>query len=193
MIRKLFIGLLVSSLLFASCTEKEKDQEQDRDKSFSWIVSNDELKEQILEYFQTVDTGDNFQNNVLYLGVSMKDSSCLNYSITYITSASFFVGGYTHMIIDIEGHPVCVYFNCEDPFFPSFKLSNESIIKLMKTYYPEEYRYFKMKVKDLGNDPNLNEDNFQLNTVFPPPTTWAPEIWELTFKDGKMIDKRVER
>jgi hypothetical protein len=96
------------------------------------------------------------------------------------------------MMIYIEGHPVCVSFNCEDPFFPSFKLSNESIIKLMKTYYPEEYRYFKKKVQYLENEPNLNEDNFQLNTVFPPPSTWAPESWELTFKDGEMIDKKIK-
>ncbi|WP_291860867.1 hypothetical protein [Marinilabilia sp.] len=193
MVRKLFILLFVLSIVVISCNEEGKNTVQIGDKSYLWSLNNGELKEQILDYFQTVDTGDNYQNNVLFLGVSKDDSSCVNYKIRYIPSASFFVSGYTHMIIDIEGNPICVYFNCEDPFFPSFKLSNESIIKLMKLYYPEDYRYFKKKVEDFENEPNLNEDNFQLNTVFPPPSTWAPESWELTFQDGKMIDKKIKR
>lgn len=74
-----------------------------------------------------------------------------------------------------------------------FMLSDESLIKFMKNYFPEDYQYYKSAIQDFKRDTSYYENEFQFRDALPVPSTWAPESWELTFKDGKMIDKKIER
>jgi len=193
MVKKMLVYLLITSLCFLfSCMKQEGQKKINQEEScYTWKLTNDELKEQILEYFSTVDTG-HVQNNVLFLGI--KDSLYYTkYSLTYITHASNFEYGHVHMIIQVNEHPVCVYFNRIDPYRSDFKLNHVSIVKLMKSYFPEDYKYYKDVMKDLERDSTYYGENIHPMNYYPVPSTWAPESWELTFKDGKMIDKKIER
>jgi len=193
MVKKMLVYLLIASACFLfSCMEQEGQKKINQEEScYTWKLTNDELKEQILEYFNTVDTG-HVQNNVLFLGI--KDSlSYTKYSMSYITTVSTLEFVHVHMIFELEGYAVCVSFERSNPSLFDFKLSRESIVKLMKCYFPEDYKYYKDVMKDLERDSTYYGENIHPMNYYPVPSTWGPESWILTFKDGKMIDKKIER
>ncbi|WP_029164168.1 hypothetical protein [Anaerophaga thermohalophila] len=117
----------------------------------------------------------------------------VNYNLVYAGEISVILIGQVHIITEIEGKKVCISFGREDPFMNDFKLSDESLIKFMKNNFPEDYQYYKSAIQHYKRDTSYYKNKFQLRDALPVPSTWAPESWELTFKDGKMIAKKIER
>ncbi len=191
MVKKILVYLGVFAACFSfSCKNQEEKQIKVRDSCYNWTLTIEELKEQILEYFNTVDTG-HVQNSVLFLRV--KDSPpFVKYGMSYITSISAFEDRDIHMIIDVDGHLVCVYFDRVRSSLLDFKLTKESIVKIMKRHFPNDYAYYLDVLNNLKRDSSYYGGNMHPMNFYPLPSTWAPETWTLTFKDGKMIDKKIK-
>ena len=192
MVKKFFsVSLILVFSIFYSCKFNGNKEKVKQPVCYSWVIKNKVLKEQIKEYFNTVDSS-NFPGNVLWIKV-IDNPPFVKYNLVYAGEISVILIGQVHIITEVGDKKVCISFGRKDPFLNDFKLSDESLIKFMKNNFPEDYQYYKSAIQEFKRDSNYYENEFQFRDALPVPSTWVPEKWELTFKDGKMIDKKIER
>jgi hypothetical protein len=191
MVIKLFwiSSILLLFSLFSCNTPKDNEKDKDLN-CYSWEIKNKELRDQIVQYFNTVDAS-NDPGDVLFIRV-LDEPPNVKYFLYYANGISVVRIGQVHIITEVEGKKVCISFERKDPSLNDFKLSDESLIKFMKNNFPEDYQYYKSAIQDFKRDSSFYKNEFQFRDALPVPSTWAPESWELTFKNGEMIDKKIK-
>ena len=90
------------------------------------------------------------------------------------------------MIVELDDKMIGVSFEGIN----DFNLSRESYIAIMKEKYPSAFGYYQRMRELIEKDTTYSYSD---DDLFPPPNTGGYESWILTFKDGKMIDKKIER
>lgn len=141
-----------------------------RDESMiNWEINNKTLKEQILAYIDSVETPNIADKVIMVTYKSVEDTS-------------IYTLGYCINISTLQYFPSCLFFEINGNFgflsienYLDFSLADESLIKIMKSYFPDQYDYYK-KYGD-----------------FPPPITAREILWKLTFKDNQLIKKEILR
>jgi hypothetical protein len=135
-------------------------------------VTNEILVQEIIKYVSEVNTPSTEQK-FPYITISILKSDTVEYLINYFISPDIF-------ILD----PIAFFFKMDDSYVPVvikgamfknnffFKLKESDILELSKIYFPEDYEYY---IK---------------NKEFPIPPTARDVVWILTFKNGKLVEKR---
>ena len=182
------IGIIIFALF--SCnfeTDSKLDQSNStstKSSNLTWKIRNTQLIEQIELYYELVGNENNDEN---VLRVYCKNEGDI--SKYYL---NFFLGFYSfyhtpiHLIVELDEKMIGVSF----AGLNDFNLSKESYIGIMKEKFPSAYTYYQKMKKLAKTDTTYS---YSEKDLFPPPNTGGYETWILTFKDGKMIDKKIER
>ena len=135
----------------------------------NWEINNNALKEQILAYIDSVETPNIAEKIIMVTYKTVEDTS-------------IYTLGYCINISTLQYFPPCLFFEINGNFgflsienYFDFSLADESFIKIMKSYFPNQYDYYK-KYGD-----------------YPPPITAREILWKLTFKDNQLIKKEILR
>ncbi len=189
MVKYVCICLLLFSLFSnISCNIQEKKSMKSKDGCFTYSVRNMVLKEQIIKYFNTVEPLDG-QHKVLLIRVTDEDPFVI-YGLRYATGIQSLNYGQVHTVTEVQGNTVCVSYNRVDRRVNDFHLSDESMLKIMKSKFPDDYAHFQHKMRVKKNDTVLRKE-FSQENAYPVPVTGGTELWVLKFKDGKLIEKEI--
>jgi hypothetical protein len=186
MVKNKFIVIIVF-LSFLGCSfesgSKVDPFNPEKRLDLSWEINSPQLIEQINLYYESVGKGDDEK----VLGIYCKNEDSIS---TYYLN--FFLGFYSlyhtpiQMIVEMDGKMVGISF----AGMGDFNLSLKSYINILEKKYPESFSYYNEMKRLVETDTTYS---YSENDLFPPPNTGGYETWILTFKEGKMIDKKIER
>lgn len=135
----------------------------------NWVINNIILKKQILAYIDSVETPKIADKVIMIVQKTVGDTSI--YTLGYCINISTLQYLPPYLFFEVDGN--FGFLSIEDQF--DFSPTDESLLKIMKLYFPDQYDYYK-KFGD-----------------YPPPITAREILWKLTFKDDQLIKKEVLR
>lgn len=172
MVKKILtiIGLIILVSCHLTLNNKENKE------LYSWVLKNEQLKEQILSYIDSVKTPEVKGKFVELMYQTMSDTT-YKYTLYYKVDTYGLVFDPPLLFFDVEGNMVGLsIIGIND-----FALKEQLLLDIVKDRFPKEYEYY------------------QLNNDYAPPTTSRSIIWELTFvkdsltREGRLIKKEVIR
>lgn len=189
MVKFYYLCTVVLFLVISSCNNDAKQHNQTRNYSsscYTWVVDNEELKDQIYKFHYTAEPIDLTNKLVIVYYYAQDDLEC--YRLTHMLGAYSLSRSSIHLLVEVNGILVGVVFEGAS----AFNLSEQSLVEIMKNVFPRGYEYYERQLE-------LNErDQFAATystqeSLFPPPVTGSSETWVLKFKNGEMIDKKIEK
>lgn len=182
------LGFLFVFITLIGCNKTNENQ-TDKEDCYSWTLQNKVLEQQIMEYFNTVERGPD-ERKILHLRIIRKSTS-VEYKLTYVTDITSLYFKNINMFLNLNGVKVFVLFDNNASYLYDFKLDDESIRKIMKKYFPDDYVYYQGVKRMVAKD-TIWQKSFQEKDAYPPPVTAGDERWTLIFKDGVLVRKKVE-
>ena len=175
----LFITLFITCLLFA-CSYAETTKQADEELVY-YTINNEELKQQILNYFDSVNISSDEKILCVYFrklnyeidSNNSKINKVMQYNIYYETCAFNIVWD---PIIYVRLDTLTVAIRCDDAQEDIF-MSNNMGWKYLKNIFKSDYQYY------------LNSSD----SIYPIPIDGMDKtpMWTLIFEDGKLIQKIV--
>ena len=167
MVRIIF--LVMPLLVFCSSCNKQESKIENS----ILEINNEILKEEIARYVKEVDIP-NIKSKYPYLTINDLGTDTVEYHINYFVSPDLFEYNPIAFFIKVDGMiiPVEIKGLMFKEKFP-FQLKKEIVDEFIKIYFPEDFKYY------------------EYNNDYPPPPTTREVLWILTFKNKKLIGKRV--
>lgn len=188
MVKVIYLCMMLMMFGMSSCKNKNCHQVESMNQSnncYTWIVDNQELKEIIYEFHKTAEPV-SLTEKLVVIHYYLKDDGSETYCLTHILGAYSLRHTAIHLLVEIEDIKVGVNFEGVN----TFKLSEQSLVEIMKEVFPRDYEYYQSNLELNKKDPFAATYSTQ-ETLFPPPVTGHSEAWVITFKDGQMIDNKV--
>lgn len=176
-------------LVISSCNYTVKQHSISGEHSnncYTWIVENKELENQISEFHKTAEPVSLTDKFVIVYYYVEDGLEC--YSLTHMLGAYSLHRSAIHLLVEVDGILVGVIFEGAN----GFQLSEQSLVEIMKNVFPRDYEYYKRQLELNKKDPFAAAYSTK-ESLFPPPVTGDSEYWVLKFKDGKMIEKKIEK
>ncbi len=158
--------VMIYFLAFVSCNPNINNARNNE--MVTWELNNDQLKEQILFYIDSVNVPD-MKNKFVYIEYEAVNDSTYKYTLDYCFNAYSLIYSPPVLFFEVKGNLVCMSVNGLNDFL----IKRKPLIGVIKTRFPDQYEYY-----------NKNGD-------FPPPITAREVLWELTFQNGKLIRKEL--
>lgn len=157
------ILILLNCIFTINCKSQTNSLQFD-----NWILDNKELEESILNF---IDSTDHFKhlNKFVFIQYNVINDSTCSYTLDYCIDIYTLIVWPAQLFFYVKNNLVCLYVAGLD----SFKLSEDFLVKIMKAYFPDQYKYH---VK---------------NGDYPPPYTSMPIVWKLTFQNNKLITREI--
>lgn len=165
-------GLIITVTL-VGCAFNPKQKAEVEFENSILEINNDVLKKEIIRYVKEVDIP-NIKPKYPYLTINDLGADTIEYHINYFVSPHLF-----------EYDPIAFFIKVDDMIIPveikglmfkdefHFQLKKEVVDEFIKIYFPEDFKYY------------------EYNNDYPPPPTTREILWILTFKNKKLIGKRV--
>lgn len=181
-----YFYLAFAALFFSCISRKEGDSvgEEQSAICLTWELTNPELRNQIVEFNNTAEPIE-LKNKLLVTHCSEEDGFDY-YSLYYMMGAYSLQNTSIRFLTEVNGILVAVDYES----FGDFQLSEQSRIEIMKRVFPRGYEYYLKQLELNKTDPFAAKYSTE-ESFYPPPVTGDSECWELKFKDGEMIEKKV--
>lgn len=160
---------LISFFIFSGISCSLQHQNVRNELMINWVINNKILKEQILAYIDSVETPNIADKVIMITHKTIEDTSI--YTLGYCINISTLQYFPPYLFFEVDGN--FGFLLMENNF--DFSLTDETLITIMKSYFPDQYDYFK-KYGD-----------------YPPPITAREILWKLTFKGNQLIKKEILR
>jgi hypothetical protein len=192
MVRKNNLPLVfIIIIILFSCDNKKRNKitapYQEANICFNWILQNSELKKQIIKYYETVEPIKS-NEKILRVYCTFKDG-IRKYYLEYFLGAYSLFHNPVHLFLRFDDKLIAFTFSDVDDFC----LDESSLEKIMKEKFPRSYKYYMEEKRLLTTSDSTSAKASIEEGLFSVPVTGGSDVWELTFKDGKMIDKKIER
>jgi hypothetical protein len=132
-----------------------------------WLFDNTVLQGLILNYVDSVKW--NSKERIVNIEYENIDDSTKIYTLGYCIDINDLIYNHPQLFLGVEGILVSISVKG----FKDFQLSQESINRMIKLHFPEQYEYI-IKYGEL-----------------PPPVTEKKIFWKITVQNEKIIDREI--
>jgi len=135
-----------------------------------WKLDNELLKEQINLFVDSVKIP-SISDKLVWINCKIVNEETTIYTIGYCINIVSLIYSPPQLFFEVDGNTVCMSIQGMEDFV----LNDESLLSIMKSVFPTQYKYYVE------------------NEIYPPPITAREVLWELTFKEGELMNKKIIR
>ncbi len=187
MVTRFFYTCLLA-IIFLSCSDTAKINEEKNSSKIGgfnlMILNNQELKNQIKSYYNTVAFVDPKYRIIGVFYESIDGNKV--YRLRYMLNSTSMYYYPIHWLFEVDGHLTgFTILGLDD-----FQMSKKSVIEIMKKKFPDDYNYYQNMQSMKHGSPGTRSELIEEDDL-PPPATGGYEVWKLTFKDGVLQKKEI--